>query len=438
MFLKRRSPQGREAPFKGQCVVDAEKRTLNWPLFHALIKNVGFPVRTVEDEIQRRDSPSGADNPEPDPGNHKRGLTHISYDSSDDDAGDDIVYTGSEVGRPMFEVNTVWNSDRSGANTDSEGNDIALEDCNENDDIMDWEDEDDIDEEQNHVENLISIAGTSNNLYDTERWIRCLLWTLHMYIDGYCSDFMFQYGKPYGPSCDVLTKFITDHNGDPFVLHAPISNVPPLLPHQAAVAMLPRHAVHLLPKPLQRLVEDPEVWKLIFLERDVINIPAMLHAIDQVPKSEYTVEERQRTLPGTPFLLRRPRYGDRPPRSNPTVKGPGSKFPVIPRGPVIFRKEFTVTSSPPCYPWPQGTIHNMLNLPYLIVGGARLPRPSNIPSPDQTHAVKRSTVNEEMKPKGPENQGKSAATQLPSAKRGRRSYRGRQGSRATFKTNTEK
>lgn len=422
--LKNSSDRGKAAPFKGQSVVDAEKRTLNWPFFYALIENVGCWVRTVEEEIEKKGSSSESDSLKPSDDDQRDGA-QVYSDDPDSDAEDDVVYTGNEEGRPMFDEDPIWDSDESASDTDSNGNDLA----NEAHDVVDWEDDGEIDAEQSHIENLISIAGTSKRLYDTERWLRCILWTLHMYIDGYCSDFMFQYGKPYGPSCAVLAKFIRDHNGDPFVLRAPISNVPPLLPHEAAFAMLPRHAVHLLPKPLQRLIEDPAVRKRVFLEKDAVNIPAMLHAIEQIPESEYTPYEKRRTLPGQPFLLRRPRSGDRSPKSNPFVSRPGPKFDAIPRIPVLFRKEFMVTSSPPCYPWPQGSIRNMLDLPYLKVGGTNLSRPSRQPRLEETAVSKKSTPDTVGKTPHSGKVGNSSTKQPSGSSRAHRAGRYRRGAK---------
>lgn len=424
--LKNASPNGLDAPFKGQCLVDAEKRTINWPLFHALIDNVGNQVRTIEEEVILQNSlpmetsPSQVVQEEHIP----TGQAHTQFDDSEDEVFEErILYTGNEDGirqdvENLDDSNQGTVSAFRPANT-SDGSAVESDEESYSEDI-DVDDDYEVDEDANHIDNLISISGTSKNLYDTERWFRCLLWTLHMYVDGYCSDFNFQYGKPYGPSCEVLSKFITDHNGDPFVLQAPISNAQPLLPHQAAFAMLPKHAIHLLPTPLQHLVNDPVVSKRIFLDNDVVNIPAMLQAICQVPEFEYSAEELRRTIRGQPFLLRRPRPGDRVGKGNPAVARPGPKFDPVRAQPVVFCKEFKVTTAPPCYPWPKGSLRNMLDLPYKKVGGNPLRSPTLATGPNQGGTIPSAQQGAQSKGSNAEPNKSRGVTEARAAKRGRR------------------
>lgn len=375
--------RGRDAPFKGQCVVDADRRTFNWPFFYALIDNVGVPVRPVEADVQLQSIATsvGTNSPSQRAPSSRSDTIHSDeyVDESSDDLGDTIVYTGNEDGVPMDEVSEHVTNDcyvgngvtHAADSDDSESGDSESTTIDEFDEA--------VDEDQGHIENLVAISGDSNRFYDTERWFRALLWTLHMYIDGYCSDYSFQYGKPYGPSCDVLSKYIRDHNGDPFVIQAPVANTSPLLPHQAAVAMLPRHAAHLLPSPLQRLVRDPKISGKIFLPNDSVDIFALVKAVEEVPLSEYSKEERKRIVYGSPILLRRPRKYDLRPTANAPVQPPGPRFDGIRVSPVIFRKTFFATSAPPCYAWPRDSIPNMMGLPYLTVGGSKLQQPCSEP-----------------------------------------------------------
>lgn len=362
-------------PFKGHCVVDGEKRTFNWPFFHALIDNVGAPVRSVAEEWVNRGQAAASALSQKDSRNTGATMqAHIRFDDSDEELGEKIVYTGNEDGVPMDVTDDQLSCEQKGIASDQGSADVESDSGGE--ESVNGESEDgDVDEEKGHIDNIVAISGDSRIFYDTERWFRALLWTLHMYIDGYCSDYTFQYGKPYGPSCEVLSMYITDHNGDPFAIQAPVANTDPLLPHQAAVAMLPRHAAHLLPKPLQALVKDPVVSRRCFQANDTVDIFAIVKAINNVPRSEYSREELQRIVLGVPFLLRRPRSNDRCQTSNLVVRRPGPRFEHIRGWPVIFRKSFQVTTSPPCYAWPGGSIPNMLSLPYLQVGGTRLQHP---------------------------------------------------------------
>lgn len=382
LSLKLSGDGNKEAPFKGQLVVDAEKRTFNWQFFHALIDKVGVPVRPVEQELQARQSaPEIAANTLSDVGSShvaSDGQSLIALDNSTEIADDRIVYTGNEDGVPMEDEVELLGLDDDNEDVLDPSMDCDTE-SDESGELTDDEIDEAVDAEQAHIENLVAISGNSTKFYDTERFFRALLWTLHMYIDGFCSDYTFQYAKPYGPSCDVLSKYIKDHNGDPFVIQAPVANTSPLRPYQAAAAMLPRHAVHLLPKPVQQVVQNPTLSKRLFLPKDEVNIFALVQAIDEIPLSAYSETERQRLECGVPFLLRRPIRGDFCPRANAPVPRPGPKFEHIRAQPVIHYQNLRATDAPPCHAWPSGSTPGMLNLPYVQVGGLRLQRPRSNP-----------------------------------------------------------
>lgn len=350
IYLKTaRSSTASQAPFQGQCVVDAETRTFNWPFFYALVDRVGVRV----EDISRLQASNTLQRP-------GSGIQQESCTTSNDSnivPEEEIVYTGNEDGVPM-DGSLYGNGN---ASFDKEDGYYNMSDDSE-DEVFD--------PDKQHIETLVAISGDSDKYYNTERWLRALLWTLQMYIDGFCGDYTFLYGKPYGPSSEAILSFINDHNGDPFTLHASMSNTPPLLPHQAAMAMLPRHAAHLLPKPLQAIVKDAQQSKKIFLANGDIDINEMLSAIEKVPRSAYTAEEWQRTVEGAPLLLRRARTKGVAVKKIP--KPPGPRFESIRPFPVISSTEFEMTSAPPCYAWPSGAFQNTLKLAYKRVNGVRL------------------------------------------------------------------
>lgn len=403
MALKTETRKVQEPPFRGQSVVNSKKRTFNWPFFYALVNSVGVPVPNIMEELrkdQNKDTRPVQDTSEDGKEILKvedRGKEKLSTSSSDSDVEEVLVYTGNEDGIPMQDFEEYDGMED--VDNDSSGDDAS--------EAEDFSDDEIVDEEEAHIENLVALSGNSSKCYDTERWFRTLLWTLHMYIDGYCCDYTFQYGKPYGPSCEVICRYISDHNGDPFLLHAPVSNAAPLLPHQAAMAMLPRHASHLLPGPLRLLLEDPVVAKRMFPSNDVVRLPEMLRSIEKIPPTAYASEERKRTVHARPFLLRRPREHDFIPKVNPSIGKPGPKFPNLPQYPTILRKFIIATQAPPCYPWPAGSIQNMLQLPYKVVGGTPLKRP---PRKDRTIMGKRLGPNISRAVTGPSRSKQSPLT----------------------------
>jgi hypothetical protein len=159
----------------------------------------------------------------------------------------------------------------------------------------------------------------------------------------------------------VLASYIEAHDGDPHpTVQGPVSATPPLTPLKAAFAMLPKHAAHHLPKPLQELVHDTVSYSKIFITEFRISIEALHSAVDLIPEDAYTPEELTRGAFGRLILLRLPSAHDRTPVSNPTVATPGSRFPAVEPLPVIVRLRLDCTSAPPCFAWPTGSIPNML------------------------------------------------------------------------------
>lgn len=356
-----------EPPFAGQYVIDADTRTFNWAFLYAIMQHTGHNVADVPGAL----SQNGLSNSvfeEVAAGNGAiRPLLHIT-DTESDSCDDVVVYTGDENG--VF-LDSTEDSDMAEDESEEDGENGDIEwDSDETDDEDSF---DDIDEDEAHIENLVAISGGAAKHYDTERYLRTLLWTLQMYIDGYCSDYSYSYEKPYAPSCSVIRKFIEDHAGDPFEVQAPVSNSPALLPHQAAMAMLPQSAATFLPKPMQNIVADPKLSREIFLPRHKINVAAMLDAIEKVPTSAYSAEELRRMKFGMPIQIRLSRGQDRrPPPRRPYYKPPGPRFAPLRTYPVLYMATFAMTVAPPCLPWPKGGIPHLLSMKYKRVGGREL------------------------------------------------------------------
>lgn len=403
--LKTVSKREITAPFHGECIIDARNRTINWPMFHALIEKGGVSVPNIEDELRVAhggDSRQGTSSERNDNGvaAHSTHGVEIQRSDANSDPGDVILYDGNEDGVWMRELDefemlshalfeSVGRSskkvsldgvakindegeDRMHCSVKSSGNannhEFIIEESTW--DLDEQEEEEEFDEDGQHIETLVALSGSETKLYDTERWFRTALWTIHMYIDGYCSDYMFEYGKPYGPSCDTLAQYVKDRGTTQPTIQAPISQAPPLLPHQAALAMLPKHAAHLLPRPLQKIMQDPVLSEKIFPPREAVDIQALVAEVNRIPKSAYSHDELPRTTAGHPLLLRHPKVGDFRRRTyNPRIKKPGPSFQDIFPSPVIYRSTFTMTTSPPCYQWPYGSEIGLMSLPYVKVRG---------------------------------------------------------------------
>lgn len=351
-------------------------------MFYALMDRVGVPVSSIAEAEQEKESTSAAVPAK----RRRRGKEgYVSY--SDTDVAEKIVYTGNENGVPMdcLDEGSAPTSDK-GFSENGVSESESYEDSSE---YNETEEEDFFDEEQEHIQTLVTLSGNSSKFYDTNRWVRALLWNIQMYVDGYCSDYNFRYGKPYGPPITEILNYIRNHDADPFLHQAPVSNSRPLLPHEAAMAVLPRQAKHLLPKPLQRIYNDPLAVRRIFGSKDDVHVQNLITEIERIPKSEFSSEELFRTFHGIPILLRHQRPQDRMPHCNPQVQTPGQRFAKIADRPVIYRAQFSVTSAPPCYKWPRGTIANLLELPYKTVGGFHLRPKKGTPLPFSSNQLLR-------------------------------------------------
>lgn len=385
-YLKAKNDGEERSPFYGQTLVDSQNRTINWAFFHALIHKVGVNVPPVdvlenikknEEQLQTQSlqAPQAQQTPQLYIGKRRRRKMKKGYTTdTDSEFGDEVVYDGNEEGIPMSEFyrTSNWNDpenseavDNSEDSDSDDSDDQSLSTDNDENNLF----EEDIDEDKQHIDSMIRLYGSTDKLYDTERWFQTILWTIQMYIDGYCCDYRFQYGLPYGPSCQTISEFIRSHNGEPLVIRAPVSNAPALLPHQTAMAMLPKRGVYLLPKPLQKIAKDPRFASKIYLARDMININEMIKAIDSIPTSEYASEELTRIRFECPKLLQRLPENAVLLSEHP-VKKPGTKFENLRSDIPIQCISLPVTTTPPCYSWPYGSFLNMMALPYKQVGGA--------------------------------------------------------------------
>lgn len=355
--LKTNADNDTKAPlFQGQSLIDARWRTINWPFFHALVRNVGAIVPTIADAL------------------HQNALNQQALSLENAGSGADQVDTGDGPTDSRTGENSELNFGQ------EKPDDTALADGKHalEDDLFSIGDDDDdgddpaVDEDREHIHTLIQLTGDPNKYFDTERWCRMLLWTIHMYVDGYCSDYTFQYGRPYAPSYDAVVAYIDQHDGDPFVLQAPVSSVEALLPHQTAIALLPKPYLHLLPKPIQQRLENKNVINRVFPTEDEVDISEVIRLTAEISLSEYSNCERKFLVHGKPFLLRhafKNELGAVNEGFYQSVPKPGPKFRGLRRNPVIIRKTVGRTTEPPCYPWPAGGFENMLMLPYVAVAG---------------------------------------------------------------------
>jgi XRN 5'-3' exonuclease N-terminus len=412
------------AKFASETLIDPVSRTFNWPFLCALVKSNGAQVPEITAKTLADSHLRGALNRARN-GNpislldcSDTGFVEPAPEESDQVAGDSILYDGTEDGGDVDAFDDS-SSPVEEELTDTESKDIASGGSEEEDTDVEEEEgeESDFDEYEDpdsaHIATLIALSGSSGKFYDTEQWLRTLLYTLHMYIDGYCPDYectpdahglflsaicalphrkdpslsannertaltnsffmcLFcvhvtnvkradSYPKPYAPSSKVLASYIESHDGDPHpTVSGPVSATPALTPLKAAFAMLPKHAAQYLPKPLEALVHDSNLYSKIFISDFCISMEELHRAVDRIPADAYTPEERSRGSFGELILLRRPTSYDRRPGSNPVIVPPGDRFPPIEPIPIIVRIRFEPTSAPPCFAWPSGSIPNML------------------------------------------------------------------------------
>jgi hypothetical protein len=222
-------------------------------------------------------------------------------------------------------------------------------------------------------------------LYDTEEWLRTLLWALAMYIDGFCPDFYHTYSRAYGPSASDIVRWLKENDGDPLLqLQPPLSVAPPLPPHAALLALVPASAARLLPQPIfkrvllrsQQQAENSEsaaemgtnadeTAKLItFILQDDgrrTNRSLLLRVVEGIRDDEYEEIEKHRTRLSSSmaFALRQ---GDMSGNGR-TCASSQERAPKLPEPPVqrfaklsLSGAEFSIegvqlTSTPPCRSW---------------------------------------------------------------------------------------
>lgn len=356
-------------PFANQTLVDPVRRTFNWPFLCALVDNVGARVPEPTQETLERRMIASTNGRRDEAERSARAAaemsrvnaaaaskkTRVLVDVDDDE--DVVLYNGNEAGEFAMEGMRSGSGSESERSEESDG---EAETESEKEDYDEYEDEDTA-----HLETLIQISGSAGKYYDTVAWLRTLLFTLQMYIDGFCPDFYFAYTKRFAPSSRVLADFIRDADGDPHPVEAPVSALAPLTPLKAAFAIIPRASVHFLPEAYQTIARDDSVMAEIFPSDDSVCFKALHRALDAIPQSALTQDELKRISYGHVLHLCRATVlnslslADKlePP------KPPGPNFSVPPREPAVLIRLLVPTSSPPCLPWPTGYIPGMLGRP---------------------------------------------------------------------------
>ncbi|KAK1865052.1 hypothetical protein I4F81_007587 [Pyropia yezoensis] len=226
-------------------------------------------------------------------------------------------------------------------------------------------------EEESATVTAASAGGLGvGRFYDVESYLRGILWTLAMYVDGVCPDFTYMYTKKYSPSPAVLVAWIRAHDGDPpGAMTPPISLTPPLPPHKATLALLPPRGAHLLPGPLRPLIATPAAAAQFISDVDGTFLVDRLHAaVDAIPLSAYTLSERRRTMLGAPQRFRRPPGAvSRLMPVEAIPPPPGRRFGRLTPRPAVDRVTLALTAKPPCRPWPAAVRFRAL-LPSLAAG----------------------------------------------------------------------
>lgn len=362
-------------PFANETLVDPVRRTFNWPFLCALVDNVGARVSepTLADlERSRIASANGRRAEANRAGRAAAASAHVNATattkgtklgtgtdegSGEEDDDDIVLYNGNEAGEIALE-GVCSSSDGESDDRDESLNETTSE--GEEDEYDEYEDEDTA-----HLETLIQISGSAGKYFDTVAWLRTLLFTLQMYIDGFCPDYYFAYTKRFAPSSRVLATFIRDADGDPHPVEAPVSSLAPLTPLKAAFAIIPRASVQFLPQAYQAIARDNAVMAKIFPSDDSVCFEALHRALDAVPASALTVDEQKRINYGQVLHLCRATY-----LTPMTLAGkleapkrPGANFADPPREPSVLIRLFLPTNSPPCLPWPKGHIPGMLGRP---------------------------------------------------------------------------
>jgi hypothetical protein len=181
-----------DAKFANQTLIDPVARTFNWPFLCALVKNTGavVPEITVETLTESRQQMAQ---------NQARitqapSVLALDFEPECEDADsdmpeDEILYDGNENGADL-DVLAVDSDGSAEDLPEMESEELA---GSASDEAEQSESESEFDEYEDpdsaHIATLIAISGSSGKFYDTEQWLRTLLYTLHMYIDGYCPDY---------------------------------------------------------------------------------------------------------------------------------------------------------------------------------------------------------------------------------------------------------
>lgn len=205
--------------FGTQTLIDPHTRTFNWPFLCALLRDsaTSVPDITARKIVESKLSTA-----------RSRLLQRVASETNEAEAKDSDLPTGDQSSAPFVQDPNASISD---ANRDSSADcpaetkdtlsaDVGCEDLDDlddefsdnedgdddiNDDLETADDCPDVDDEfadmrlenleeyedvnSAHIENLIAITGSVGTFFDTEQWLRTLLYTLQMYVDGYCSDF---------------------------------------------------------------------------------------------------------------------------------------------------------------------------------------------------------------------------------------------------------
>jgi XRN 5'-3' exonuclease N-terminus len=347
-------------PFAHQTLVDPVRRTFNWPFLCALVDNVGARVPEITSQsLQEGRLASEAHRPSLASGiaaaaasvklKSATELAATAAAACGDNDDDVVLYTGDEAGVTSMEGMVERET------SDSEEDDESDEEV-----FDEYEDENSA-----HIETLISISGSSGKYFDTVEWLRTLLFTLQMYIDGFCPDYYYAYTKRYAPSSRVLADFIRAADGDPHPVEAPVSASAPLTPLKAGFAMLPRTAAHYLPLPYQSIARNDAMMREIFPSDDIVCFDALNRVLDAVPAASFTSKQKARLDVGHVLHMCRPSYLCPMSLANKLEipERPGSNFLEPQSDPPVLMRLSSPTRSPPCLPWPTGVIPGMLSRP---------------------------------------------------------------------------
>lgn len=104
-------------------------------------------------------------------------------------------------------------------------------------------DEDDDEEEEDELAGVEegADAGALGHLYDSVSYLRGVLWTLQMYIDGACPDYTYAYAARLAPSPAQIAQLLADTDDEAALalLTPPISHARPPTPAAVLVCLVP-------------------------------------------------------------------------------------------------------------------------------------------------------------------------------------------------------